>query len=203
MKFSSLLPEELRNVHLVNSELAGVAQASHSNFAYLAFNVTIFLIGAFLSIFLSSLVDEGLLNALISFSGVIMGFVIMSMFVSGRSPFAAKLTYEQTLLYVLKTKYILLSQISTLISLFLCVVFCFLAILSIKTKLPIDKGVVMFFVAGFFFLGCYRMLILPFQIYDIHSFALDNLVSESEDEVRAGVRAASEARRDKLIKLGR
>ncbi|WPX21006.1 hypothetical protein RHM58_14760 [Pseudomonas sp. 10S4] len=96
-----------------------------------------------------------------------------------------------------------MSQLNTLFSFLICVIFCLLTMLAIKTKLPLDKDVAVFLSAGFFFLGSYRMLILPFQIYDIHSFALNNLVDDSADEVRAGVRAASEARREKLIKLAR
>ncbi|MEB0294156.1 hypothetical protein, partial [Pseudomonas sp. 10S4] len=101
--------------------------------------MVVFSIGACLSLLFSDFVDEGLLNALISFSGVIIGFVIMSMFFSGRSQFVAKLTYEQTLRYVLKTKYILMSQLNTLFSFLICVIFCLLTMLAIKTKLPLDK----------------------------------------------------------------
>lgn len=203
MKFSSLLPEELRNVQLVNRELADVARASQSNPVYLAFNMAVFFLGACLSLLCSDFVDEGLLNAIIAFSGVIFGFVITAMLFSGRSQYVGKLTYEQTLLYVLKTKYILMSQINTLFAFLMCLVFCLLTMLAVKTKLLLDKDIAVFLASGFFFLGCYRMLILPFQIYDIHSFALNNLIDDSAEEVRSGVRAASEARREKLAKLGR
>ncbi|MBD9613920.1 hypothetical protein IB245_20670 [Pseudomonas sp. PDM02] len=203
MKFSSLLPEELRNAQIVNRELADVARASQSNSVYLAFNLSVFLVGACLSIFGSDFVDEGLLNAIIAFSGLIFGFVITAMLFSGRSQFVGKLTYEQTLLYVLKTKYILMSQINTLFAFLMCLVFCLITMLAIKTKLYLDRDIAIFLASGFFFMGCYRMLILPFQIYDIHSFALNNLIDDSAEEVRSGVRAASEARREKLAKLGR
>lgn len=202
MKFSSLMPEELRNAQIVNRELADVARASQSNSTYLIFNSSVFSIGACLSLLGTDFVDEGLLNAIIAFCGVIFGFVITAMLFSGRSQYIGKLTYEQTLLYVLKTKYILMSQINTLFAFLMCLAFCLITMLAIKTKLLLDKDIAVFFASGFFFLGCYRMLILPFQIYDIHSFALNNLIDDSAEEVKAGVRAASEARREKLAKIG-
>jgi len=202
MKFSSLLPEELRNAQAVNRELASVARASRSNTIYLAFNSFVFCVGASLTLFGTKFVDEGLLNAVIAFSGVIIGFVITSMLFSGRSQFLGKLTLEQAQRYVLKVKYILMSQMNTLFAFLMCLVFSLLSMLAIKTNLTISKDVAVFFSAGFFFLGCYRMLILPFQIYDIHAFALNNLIEDSAEEVKANIRAASEARRAKLARLG-
>lgn len=202
MRISSLLPEELRNASAVNRELAAVARASRSNLVYLAFNSAVFMFGGGLTLFGSNFVDEGLLNAIIAFSGVIIGFVITAMLFSGRSQYLGKLTYEQTKRYVLKTKYILMSQMNTLFAFLMCLVFCLLSMLAIKTKLSLDKSLAVFFASGFFFLGCYRMLVLPFQIYDIHSFALDNLLDDSAEEVKAKIREASEARKAKLARLG-
>jgi hypothetical protein len=203
MKFSYLLPEEVRNVQVVNNELADVARSAQSNSVYLIFNSVVFIIGSCLSLFGTDFIDEGLLNAVIAFSGLIFGFVITAMLFSGRGQYLGKLTYEQTLRYVLKVKYILLSQINTLFAFLMCLAFCLLTMVAIKVKTSLDKDAAAFFAAGFFFLGCYRTLILPFQIYDIHSFALNNLIEDSAEEVRAGVRAAGEARREKLAKLGR
>lgn len=202
MKFSSLLPEELRNAQAVNRELATVARASRSNTVYLVFNSLVFLVGGGLTLFGTKFVDEGFLNAIIAFSGVIIGFVITAMLFSGRSQFLGKLTLEQAHRYVLKTKYILMSQMNTLFAFLMCLVFSLLTMLSLKTSLVFSKDFSIFFAAGFFFLGCYRMLILPFQIYDIHSFALNNLLEDSAEEVKSGIRAASEARKSKMAKLG-
>ncbi|MNN72238.1 hypothetical protein D3C81_1882540 [compost metagenome] len=109
------------------------------------------------------------------------------------------MTYEQTLLYAHKTRYMLMSQINTLFAFLMCLLFCVLAMVAIKVNLKIgngflDKTVPVVLASGFFALGCYRVLLLPFQIYDVHSFALDNLVAETEEKVVGNVKAKTEDR---------
>lgn len=193
MKYLYLIPEEVRNAKLVSDELKDVAQSASSNVAYIGWNFLILAGGAALGFFCASFVDDNLLNAVIAFNGIIIGFIITSMLFSGRSPYLTKLSYEQTLLYAHKTRYMLMSQINTLFSFLMCLLFSVLSMVAIKSGV-LDRGVVVLLASGFFALGCYRIILLPFQIYDVHSFALDNLVAESGSDVAAGVKAKTEER---------
>lgn len=199
MKYLFLIPEEVRNAKLVKDELSEVAKSAANNWAYLGWNFMVLALGGVLGYFGSSYVDDNLLNAVIAFDGVIMGFVITAMLFSGRSQYATKMTYEQTLLYAHKTRYMLMSQINTLFAFLMCLLFCVLTMVAIKVHLKVengflDKTVPVVLASGFFALGCYRILLLPFQIYDVHSFALDSLVAETEEKVVGNVKAKTEDR---------
>jgi hypothetical protein len=200
MKYLYLVPEELRNAKKVSDALADVAQMSKSNTSYLVWNFFIFTIGCIIGFFAESVVDEGLVNAIITFDGVIIGFVITAMLFSGRSQFLSHMNYEQTKIYAARTKYMLMSQINTLFAFLVCLVFSLLSMLAMKNSVMLDKSVLISALAGYFLLGCYRMVLLPFQIYDIHSLALDNLVHDSSLELKAKTKAASEERLKLLSK---
>jgi len=187
MKYLYLIPEEVRNAKLVSDELEDVARSASSNAAYVGWNFIILALGGILGLLGSSFVDDNLLNAIIAFDGVIIGFVITSMLFSGRSQYLTKLTHEQTLRYVHKTRYMLMSQINTLFAFLMCLLFCVLSMVAMKSG-ALDKSISIVLSAGFFTLGCYRVILLPFQIYDVHSFALDNLLAESESNVASSVK---------------
>lgn len=199
MKYLYLIPEEVRNAKLVRNELADVAKSGASNGVYLAWNLAVLAFGGVLGYFGSGFVDDNLLNAVIAFDGVIMGFVITAMLFSGRSQFVSKMSYEQTALYAHKTRYMLMSQINTLFAFLMCLLFCVLTMIASKAviKAVVPESVLIILVvmsSAFFALGCYRILLLPFQIYDVHSFALSNLVADSKEEVSRNVRSKTEDR---------
>ena len=198
MKYLYLIPEEVRNAKLVSDELGKVARTGSSNAAYLSWNVSILGLGGVLGYLGSSFVDDNLLNAIIAFAGVIIGFVITAMLFSGRSQYLTKMTYEQTLLYAHKTRYMLMSQINTLFAFLMCLLFSVLTMVSIKSGY-LHAPTALVFASGFFVLGCYRILLLPFQIYDVHSFALDNLIADSGESTSNDVKAKT-AERLRLLK---
>lgn len=198
MKYLYLIPEEVRNAKLVSDELGEVARTGSSNTAYLSWNVSILVIGGVLGYLGSSFVDDNLLNAIIAFAGVIIGFVITAMLFSGRSQYLTKMTYEQTLLYAHKTRYMLMSQINTLFAFLMCLLFSVLTMVSIKSGY-LHAPTALVFASGYFVLGCYRILLLPFQIYDVHSFALDNLIADSGESTSNDVKAKT-AERLRLLK---
>lgn len=199
MKYLFLLPEELRNAKLIKDELGDVAKSGSSNVVYLCWNFMILAIGGLLGYFGAPFVDDNLLNAIIAFDGVIMGFVITAMLFSGRSQFLTKMSYEQTLLYAHKTRYMLMSQINTLFSFLVCLLFSILTMVSMKMKGGVlNQTSLVVLSSAFFFLGCYRVLLLPFQIYDVHSFALDNLVADSEGKVSTDVKSSTQELLDAL-----
>lgn len=198
MKYLYLIPEEVRNAKLISDELGEVARTGSSNTAYLCWNVSVLVVGGVLGYLGSSFVDDNLLNAIIAFAGVIIGFVITAMLFSGRSQYLTKMTYEQTLLYAHKTRYMLMSQINTLFAFLMCLLFSVLTMVSIKSGY-LHAPTALVFASGFFVLGCYRILLLPFQIYDVHSFALDNLIADSGESTANDVKAKT-ADRLRLLK---
>uniref|UniRef100_A0A7C2B9A6 Uncharacterized protein n=1 Tax=Pseudomonas graminis TaxID=158627 RepID=A0A7C2B9A6_9PSED len=193
MRYLYLIPEEVRNAKLIRDELAEVSAAASSNWAYLCWNFLVLILGAGIGLLCAKFVDNDVLNAVIAFDGVIIGFVITAMLFSGRSQFLTKLSYEQVLLYAQKTRYMLLSQMNTLFSFLACLIFSVLSMISLKSGY-VDKQTVVVLAASFFILGCYRIILLPFQIYDIHSFALDNLIADSADSVAGNVKSKTEER---------
>src|SRR3990167_330072 len=193
MRYLYLIPEEVRNVKLISNELKSVARSASSNTAYLGWNFIILAFGAAFGFFGVSFVDDNLLNATIAFSGIIIGFTITSMLFSGRSQYLTKMTYEQTALYAHKTRYMLMSQINTLFSFLMCLLFSILSMVAIKSGL-LEKLIIIPLASGFLTLGCYRIMLLPFQIYEIHSFALDNLVAESGQEATEEIKSKTQER---------
>lgn len=198
MKYLYLIPEEVRNAKLVSDELGEVARTGSSNAAYLFWNASVMVVGGVLGYLSSSFVDDNLLNAIIAFSGVIIGFVIMVMLFSGRSQYLTKMTHEQTVRYAHKTRYMLMSQINTLVAFLMCLLFNILTMISIKSGY-LYAQVALVFASAFFTLGCYRIFLLPFQIYDVHSFALDNLIADSGGNTANAIKAKT-AERLRLLK---
>lgn len=180
-----VMPEELQNVALVIKEFGIVSKAASNNFYSLLFNMLFWCIGFFVGYALSKGSQDKILDSMISFCAIIIGFVITAMLFSGRTQSADKLKYEQVKIYVVKTKYILLSQTQTLVAFLFCVVFCLVAIFVKNSKLSSIDSLIIFSTAmAYFSLGVYRVVFLPFQIYDVHSFSLDSLIIEKDELAR-------------------
>lgn len=194
MKFSSLIPEEIRNAKLANEDLTRVAAVSTSHRSFLVFNFLVMFVGACSGFFLRGLVDKDILETLITFSGVIVGFVITAMLFSGRSAFAVGLNLQQVKVYRVKTKYMLLSQANTLFAFIFCLAFCVATLFALKLEASMTAGIFTATGFAFLFLGGYRTLLLPYQIYEVHSFSLDNLVDETAESESQVLKAAAEAR---------
>ncbi|EMY8084368.1 hypothetical protein KUT41_27050 [Pseudomonas aeruginosa] len=183
------LPEELINVWLVVREFGTVSREAHNRIFSLLINMVFMLCGCGVGYSLSLSAQDKVLDSIISFCGIIIGFVITAMLFSGRNPAADKLRYEQAKVYALKTKYILLSQTQTLIAFLFCVGFCLLTIMIKNSRVNLLDSLLLFSLAmGYFSLGVYRTIFLPFQIYDVHSFALDSLVLEKEEQAKDKVK---------------
>ena len=201
MKYLYLVPEEVRTAKLVSDELGEVSRATASNSTYIVWNFCVFLFGCIVGFVGAPYADDNLLNGLIMFDGVVVGFVITAMLFSGRSQYLTKMSHEQTLLYAQKTKYMLMSQINTLFSFLMCLLFSVLSMAAIKTGF-MDRAIVFVLCLGYFSLGCYRIMLLPFQIYDVHSFALDNLVSDSSEQTAASAKTKTSERLRALDRRG-
>lgn len=193
MTYLYLIPEEVRNAKQISNELKEIANSASSNKAYIGWNFIILAFGCLIGYAGSIFIDDNLLNAVIALSGIIVGFTITSMLFSGRSQHITKLTYEQTALYAHKTRYMLMSQINTLFAFLMCLLFCILSMIALKSG-ALEKSIVTAIASGFLTLGCYRVMLLPFQIYEVHSFALDNLVAEAQKEIEDNLKSKTQER---------
>lgn len=190
---SKWLPEEVANVILVIRQFGVVSKAATNHVLSLLLNLVFLLGGAAVGYSLSVAAQDKILDSLLSFCGIVIGFVIMVMLFSGRNPSADKLRLEQAKVYALKTRYILLSQTQTLVAFLFCAGFCLFTIMSKNSKLSVIDSQILFAIAmGYFSVGVYRAVFLPFQIYDVHSFALDSLILEKEEQVRASSKDVTE-----------
>lgn len=183
------LPEEVVNLVLVIRQFGVVSKAATNHVCSLALNLVFFAVGGVVGYMLSVSAQDKILDSLLSFCGIIIGFVITAMLFSGRNQSADKLGLEQARVYALKTKYILVSQTQTLIAFLFCVGFSLFAIMCKNSKLSsVDSQLVFALAMGYFSLGVYRTIFLPFQIYDVHSFALESLVLEKEEQAKLNVK---------------
>ncbi len=186
---SKWLPEEVVNVILVVRQFGVVSRAATNHIFSLVLNLVFLLGGASVGYMLSIQAQDKILDSLLSFCAIVIGFVITAMLFSGRNQSADKLALEQARVYALKTRYILVSQTQTLIAFLFCVGFCLFAIMCKSSKLSLaDSQVAFAFAMGYFSLGVYRTIFLPFQIYDVHSFALDSLILEKEEQAKNNVK---------------
>lgn len=163
-----------------------MAKRASNHCLALILNFLFLLSGSTMGYFLSSKAQDKILDSILAFCAIVIGFVITAMLFSGRSQAAEHLSLEQAKTYVIKTKYILLSQIFTLISYLFCIAFTLLSIVIKNAEISFISSKILFCLSiGYFILGVYRILFLPFQIYDVHDFSLNSLIKEKEKSARA------------------
>lgn len=183
------VPEEIVNVVLVLRQFGVVSRAATNHVCSLVLNLVFLVAGGAVGYMLSIDAQDKILDSLLSFCAIVIGFVITAMLFSGRNQSADKLGLEQARVYALKTKYILVSQTQTLIAFLFCVGFSLFAIMCKNSKLSsVDSQLVFALAMGYFSLGVYRTIFLPFQIYDVHSFALESLILEKEEQAKLNVK---------------
>lgn len=118
-------------------------------------------------------------------SSVLAGFLVTLMLFTGRSPSATALTLDQTEDYVGKVKYLLFSQAATLVIhlLVITIAIAWLIAEAASSGIILQRALLSCF-AGTLFLSLVRTLLLPFQIYEIHEFELNSLISEKKNIIR-------------------
>ncbi|MBO2930907.1 hypothetical protein [Metapseudomonas otitidis] len=194
MKYSSLIPEEIHNAIDANRELGDVSLKAENHRAFLVINTLVLALGYTAGYFSHKAIDADVISAMIAFCGVIIGFVITSMLFSGRSEYAERLSLEQVKKYCLKTKYMLLSQSNTLFSYIFCSAFLIASMILLKMGALESFRYFISLSMAFLFLGGYRTLILPYQIYEVHSFALESISSGVRQQTSSEAKDKASAR---------
>lgn len=72
------------------------------------------------------------------------------------------------------------------------------ALFCLKMDMLLSQKILAATAISFLSMSIYRTVLLPFQIYDVHSFSLDSLLEEKRSEAAAQSREASKAR---ILKL--
>jgi len=116
------------------------------------------------------------------------------MLFSGRSEYVERLSLEQTNKYCIKTKYMLLSQSNTLFSYIFAAIFFIVSLLVLKLSFEGQSKYTIALSMSYLALGGYRTLVLPYQIYEVHAFALESIASDALDRTEKSGNAASASR---------
>lgn len=114
---------------------------------------------------------------LLAFSAILIGFVVTLMLATGRVEISKEVQYEEVVQIVGRTKYLLYSQAVTL---FAAIILCGLVVIwSLMVAGKFDVvwvKIIGSVAAGFTGLCLVRSLLLPLQIWELHSAGLDYLL---------------------------
>ncbi|WP_273228711.1 hypothetical protein [Pseudomonas kuykendallii] len=150
-----------------------------------------FLIGGGASFLLvpdvSALQDKSQLKDVITnvmtFSSVLAGFIVTLMLFTGRTEGANSLDVDQANNYISKVKYLIFSQIVTLLVYLACIFSClwWLIVFGLQLK-SCYLSMSWHSTAGLLLLSIFRTVLLPLQIYEVHDFELQTLHDEKYAE---------------------
>lgn len=122
--------------------------------------------------------------ALLALSALVVGFVVTLMLFTGGLSDMSSLSLEQVKGHAIRTKYLLVSQATTLGSaLVLGVVSLVWVIFSAVGGSPWVLQVIFSVAGGFLFITVLRTVLLPIQIFELHSAALRDKVEAKAKEV--------------------
>lgn len=151
------------------------------------------LIGAILGYYILDYIDQNFVSSVMNAAGILAGFVITLMLFTGRVFGTESLDYESAVIYQDKITYLLWSQLTTFFSLLITVGTSILwAIVSNdvgKDSSNFWPYIVNIILISFMTLSALRTFLLPFQIYELHKFSLDQLVKQKRDEVNSSVQS--------------
>ncbi|PWV61636.1 hypothetical protein C7443_10564 [Plasticicumulans acidivorans] len=127
-------------------------------------------------------VNKDFVAALVSAVGVLAGFTVTMMLFTGRMPGSEQLSIESTVDYVDKICYLLRSQCAALMSMFFTLLVCGLWLIFDGVKAapwsdlsPMIQRSSGIFLIGLLFLTSTKVILLPYQIYELQRFTLEQL----------------------------
>lgn len=143
-----------------------------------------------------ALASQGATDTLISlsagvlaFTAIVIGFVVTLMLQTGRIEQHATLSFEQFKLYTDKLRYMLHSQIVTLVASLLLtgtlILWCILLAAEANTDTLIWVGALC---GGLGMVTMLRTFLLPLQIYDLHDFGLEEAKNVKRDQVNRDIK---------------
>jgi len=193
----NLIPDEWRSAGSTYAEAWRVVRGTHrAAFRHVLGFLLPFgvggLVGAWTATYLIAIEGDGALHVargVLTFAGVLTGFMFTVILFTGRVDQVYSLTYEQARDYRAKVIYLVWSQIVTLTNHLLTAISA-LALL-IALSIGVSSTVIWFLcvmTSAFFAVSFLRTLLLPWQVFEIHQFGLDRLVDHKEDEINKPIR---------------
>lgn len=125
----------------------------------------------------------------LAFTAIVIGFVVTLMLQTGRIEQHVTLTFEQFLIYTGKLRYMLHSQLVTLLTSLLLtgalIFWCILLAADANTDTLIWIGTLC---GGLGMVTIFRTFLLPLQIYDLHDFGLEEAKNIKRDQVNRDIK---------------
>ena len=125
----------------------------------------------------------------LAFSAIVIGFVVSLILQTGRVEQNVSLSLEQFQEYTDKLRYLIHSQIVTLMSCLLLtgtlLLWCMLLAAGAVHQTIIGIGILC---GGLLLISLLRTFLLPLQIYDLHDFALDQAETAKREQVNRDIR---------------
>lgn len=162
-------------------------------FAFLApvlFGVTIsYLVVPDISVFEDKSTLKDIITNIMTFGSVLAGFVVTLMLFTGRTEGANSLSVDQANGYISKVKYLIFSQILTLVVYLACILTCLWWLVCYGLGFAhVYLNFSWHLAAGLLLLSVFRTVLLPLQIYEVHDFELQTLHDEKADDYERSIR---------------
>lgn len=203
-----LLPDEWQSAFMSFAEMLANAKAtSHFWLKQLVGWLVPFLVGAIItwvftysSSLSESFASARLGTAVIAFTAIVSGFMITLMLFTGRVDGAQHLSAAQAERFRAKVSYLLLTQglsvfahVMTAVS---AIVWMMMLVFE-ADQMWLRTGMVM--MNGLAIVSVVRTILVPLQIFELHSFALDALVTSKQDEEVKEIEAETDRARQAIF----
>lgn len=183
MNIKEIVPDELVSAHYSRLEMnESLNNVSLRNLKQFLSSVPFFM-GLFLGFAFSKSISTDLAQVFVALIGILSGFVVTLMLFTGRIDGTENLDYEAACNYKKKIVYLLWSQTITLSVYIYTALFSILWIfLQSPYITQVNQGFIAAIMIGGLFMSVFRTLLLPYQIFELHSFNLQSLLDSKERE---------------------
>lgn len=188
-----VVPDEIQSAKHAASELVKVAsKTSHfwlkqfvaSVLPLVAGGVTAYLVLSKASVQSSPEGLDSVVSSILTLASVLAGFMVTLMLFTGRTTGTSSLTVDQLPRYIDKITYLIFSQAFTLFILIFTSMLCIMWMVISSETTAWSPYIIIFgaVISGFIVLSLLRVILLPFQIYEVHRFELDSIYEEKVKE---------------------
>ncbi|HET8636596.1 MAG TPA: hypothetical protein VFL96_07085 [Acidobacteriaceae bacterium] len=179
-------PEVSSAVATLSAARQDALPTSAARRARVAFFLATWAVGSWLGLLLLELglvtpSDKDIWRASLTAISVLSGFMIATMLFTGKVDVAKSLSLSELRDVTLKSNYLLLYQLGTLLNHFSCLLLMLL-IPSVNLRWPSVAPSVAVAGCGLFFVSLVRSVFIPLQIIEIHRFTHAALLREKRDE---------------------
>lgn len=160
-----------------------VNQTSHARTKILASVFLPLVIGSVIAILVSPTFTDGFVRAVMTVIAILAGFVMNMILTTGKTDMFQYLDLNEAIKIRDKLKFLIWSQIMTLTIYFLTEVFAVIWFYVKGGDGLFEQTIAVLFVGGIV-ASLFRSLLLPYQIYEVHDFALDATIKHKQEELK-------------------